>query len=251
LRRGTLVLTLLAGILVFLAVLVRYLPASWFSGYLPAQVHCDELGGSVWNGECLGLVADGQKLGDATWNIELLGVFKGRLIGDVALSGTPIVARTDFDSSFGGDGELRNLTAQLPLDPALIARMDRDKLGNLALDLKRVAFAGGRQLRALQGVVEVRDFRVTGAKPLELGSYRVTFPGEVAADGSIKGAIEDLGGPYRVLGTLTVTPQRSAYEISGRIAGRSPQAELNVRDITFGAPLDGEGMRTFGTDGTW
>ena len=50
-----LVLTAIAGLLVFLGVLVLYLPASWFASMLPAPLRCAELGGSLWQGECLGL----------------------------------------------------------------------------------------------------------------------------------------------------------------------------------------------------
>ena len=68
-KRGALVLTVIAGLAVFLVVLVLYLPASWFASALPPQVHCGELGGSVWHGECLGLTLAGRALGDATWNL--------------------------------------------------------------------------------------------------------------------------------------------------------------------------------------
>ena len=67
-KRGTLLLTVLAGLLVFLAVLALYLPASWFASLLPAQAKCAELGGSIWHGECLGLIVENNKLGDASWN---------------------------------------------------------------------------------------------------------------------------------------------------------------------------------------
>ena len=82
-KRRTLVLMCLAGLLVFLGVLVLYLPASWFSGVLPAQVKCAELGGSIWNGECLGLQVQGNRLGDATWNLAPGKAFTGRVSGDV------------------------------------------------------------------------------------------------------------------------------------------------------------------------
>jgi hypothetical protein len=49
-KRGALVLTIIAGVAVFLVILFFYLPASWFASVLPAQVKCRELGGSIWNG---------------------------------------------------------------------------------------------------------------------------------------------------------------------------------------------------------
>ena len=68
-KRGALVLTIIAGVAVFLVILFFYLPASWFASVLPAQVKCRELGGSIWHGECLGLTLQDTQLGDATWNL--------------------------------------------------------------------------------------------------------------------------------------------------------------------------------------
>ena len=80
-KRRTLVLTIIAGLVVFLGVLVLYLPASWFASALPAQLKCAELGGSIWRGECIGLVFQGNKLGDATWNFAPGKAFTRRLDG--------------------------------------------------------------------------------------------------------------------------------------------------------------------------
>ena len=86
-KRGATVLTIIACVAVFLAVLFFYLPASWFRGALPAQVTCRQLGGSLWHGECLGFGFQGAAIGDATWNISPGRVFTGRLQGDFELRG--------------------------------------------------------------------------------------------------------------------------------------------------------------------
>src|SRR5258705_7158333 len=101
-KRGKLAWTVVAGLAVFLGVLVFYLPASWFAAALPAQVRCTELGGSIWNGECLGLTLAGTRLGDATWNLAVGRAFTGRLVGDLEIRGAALSARSDFDVSFGG-----------------------------------------------------------------------------------------------------------------------------------------------------
>jgi hypothetical protein len=238
-KRGPLILTLVTGALVFLCVLVLYLPASWFGSWLPAQVRCAELGGSVWHGECLGLTVQEASLGDATWNLSPLRALTGRLSGDVDVRGSALSARSDMDLRLDGSGELRDLTAQFPLDPTFMAQFSPNFRGSVAARFARLELGAHGAPRALQGTVELRDYRQVGARPLALGSYEVTF------DGGPVGKLRDLGGPFAVEGTVTFTPPNN-YVVQGLIAGRTPEAVNIVRnDIAFGAPPDANGRNQF------
>jgi hypothetical protein len=241
--RRTLLLTLVAGILVFLAVLALYLPASWFASMLPPQVRCSELGGSVWNGECLGLTVQDGKFGDATWNLSPFKALTGRLSGDVDLRGGLITARTDLDLRFDGSGELRNLSARFPLDPAFVAQFPRDQRGNIAAQFTRLVLGAGGIPSLLEGSVELLDFRQLAPQPLELGSYRLVFSGAPLAGNSV-GKLNDVGGPFIVDGTVTFTPPNS-YLVQGYITGRTAQAESIVREISYGVPPDAAGRNEF------
>src|SRR3954471_10670277 len=148
--RGRFALTLTAGLAVFLIVLFFYLPASWFRSYLPPQATCADIGGSVWAGECIGLAVQGAKLGDATWNLAARGALRGRLVGDVDLRGALARARADVDVSFEGAGELRDISAEFPLDPAFLPQFPADRRGQVAVDLKRAVVAD-RALTQLGG----------------------------------------------------------------------------------------------------
>jgi hypothetical protein len=250
LKRGTLVLMCLAGLLVFLGVLVLYLPASWFSGMLPPAVKCAELGGSVWNGECLGLEVRGSRLGDATWNMASGKAFTGHASGDVTLSGTALNARADVDVGLKGGGELREVSASFPLDPAFIAQFPRDQRGHIVAEFKRVVLAEGSSLQSLEGTIELQEFRQVGAHPLELGSYQLTFDGTPAQNGTVVGQLRDLGGPFMVTGTVTLTAPTN-YLVQGFITGRTAQAESLVREITLGAPPDASGRSAFSFEGSF
>ena len=249
-KRRNLVLTGLAGLLVFLGVLGLYLPASWLAATLPSQVQCAELGGSIWRGECLGLAIQGGKVGDATWNLAPRRALSGRLVGDVDVRGAALNARADLDVNFRGSGELRNVTARFPLDPSVSAQFPRDQRGNIVVDLRRAVLGEGPALRQLQGTIELHDFRQVGATPLTLGSYRLTFDGVVQPNGTAMGQLRDLGGPFAIEGTVTLTPP-NAYLVQGFITGRSADAERLVREITLGARPDASGRSAFSFEGTY
>ncbi len=238
------VLTLAAGTLVFLGVLVLYLPASWFSSMLPPQVRCGELGGSVWQGECLALTLQGGKLGDAVWNLSPLKLLGGKLSGDFDVRGGPATARADFDLRFDGSGEVRNLSARFPLDPAFMAQFPSDQRGNIAAQFARLVLGAGGTPGILEGSVELLDFRQVSPQPLELGSYRLTFDGVPQEDGTSVGELRDVGGPFAVDGTVKFTPPNS-YLVQGFITGRTAQAESIVREISYGAPPDAAGRNEF------
>jgi Type II secretion system (T2SS), protein N len=249
LKRGPLILTIVAGVLVFLGVLVLYLPASWFASMMPPQVRCTELGGSIWQGECLGLSYQNAALGDATWNLSALAAATGRLKGDVDLRGTLINGRADLDVSFAGAGELRNVSARFPLDPALSPQFSRDQRGNVIVELERLQIAAGGVPQLIEGKLELHDFRMLSPQPMVLGSYAMTFDGVARPDGTTVGTVKDLGGPFKVDGTFTLTPP-NAYSVVGFITGRSADAERIVRQITFGVPPDASGRSEFRFEGT-
>jgi hypothetical protein len=246
-KRSKLMLTVIAGAAVFLVVLALYLPASWLASRLPPQLHCTDLGGSIWHGECLGLRLQGAALGDATWNLAPGSALTGRLTGDVDVRGSAINGRAEVDTSFAGVGELRNVNLRLVLDPALLPQLPRDQRGTVTADLKSLQIASGGVPRALQGTLELHDLRQVGAQPLELGSYRVTFDGGASP---LTGKLHDLGGPFMVDGTVKLSAP-NGYLVQGYITGRSADAERLVREITLGAAPDASGRSTFSIEGSY
>ena len=249
-KRGALLLTTIAGVAVFLVVLFFYLPASWFASALPAQVNCREVGGSIWHGECLGLAVQGTKLGDATWDLVPGRAMGGRLAGVFELRGAAVNARGDIDLGFSGIGELRNLNAQLVIDPALLRQLPPQQRGSVSARLERLELAAGPAVRTLKGTVELRDFRQVGPQPMDLGSYQVTFDGAPQPGDAMVGKLRDLGGPFAVDGTVTLNPP-NAYLVQGLITGRSANAQSVVREITLGAAPDASGRSAFSFEGTY
>jgi hypothetical protein len=245
-----LLLTLIAGAAMFLVVLVLYLPAAWLAGFLPPQVQCADIGGSLWQGECLRLQVQGNPLGDASWNLSTGSAFAGRLVGNVDVEGSAVSMRADFETSFSGVGELHNVKARLTLDPALLPQLPRDQRGTVNAEFSRVVLAQGPAPRQLEGFIELHDLRQLNAQPAELGSYRVDFDGGARPDGSTLGRLRDLGGPFAVAGTITLTPPNN-YLVQGLISGRSADAERTVRQISLGASPDTSGRSPFSFEGSY
>jgi len=247
--RGKLALTTFAVLAVFITVLVVYLPASWFAAALPREVRCAELGGSIWNGECLGLELSGTPIGDATWNLAVGRALTGRLVGDLDVRGAAAAARADFDVNFSGSGELHNIVARFPLDPAFSAQMPRDYRAQISADLKHLVMADGAAQR-IEGTVEVRDLREVRPQTVELGSYRVSFDGALNPDGKVLGNLRDIGGPFILEGIATLAPPNT-YNVQGYITGRTADAERIVRQVTFGVQPDASGRSEFRFEGTY
>jgi hypothetical protein len=241
-KRGTLLLMGLAGTAVFLVVLVLYLPAAWFASMLPPQVRCADLGGSVWHGECLGLTFQNGKLGDATWNFSPAGALGGKLRGDLDVQGGALTAHAEVATSFRGVGELRNVVARFPLDPAFIADMPPDKRGNISANLKSVSIGEQLAVGAVEGTIEARDVRQVSEPQIDFGSYQLTFDGKTREDGAPAGTLRDLGGPFRVEGTVVLSAPNT-YVVKGYVTGRTAQAESLVRRYTL--PPDASGRSEF------
>jgi hypothetical protein len=157
--------------------------------------------------------------------------------------------RADLDLSLSGDGELRHVTANLPLDPQVIPQSPPEQRGTVIANLERVVLEN-RAPRSIEGNVELQNLRQVGARPLELGSYRAEFDGKAQPDGTTVGQLRDLGGPFEMAGTITLTPP-NGYLVQGTIAGRTAQAESLVREITIGAPPDTSGRTPFSFEGSY
>jgi len=249
-KRRTLVLTVIAGLLVFLAVLLLNMPASWCSAALPPQVRCGEIGGSIWHGECLGLQYQGNVLGNATWNLAPGRALRGRLVGEVDIRGGELTLSANLDTTLHGVGELRAVKAQFPLDPKLSAQFPPGQRGRILADLKRVVIGAAGVPRQIDGSIELRDLQQLHEQPELLGSYELIFDGVAQPGNVLLGHIRDLGGPFIVEGNVTLSPPNN-YSVQGFITGRTAAAETVVRNITLGARPDASGRTAFGFEGTY
>src|SRR5262245_55862198 len=121
--KRTVWITLLA-IIAFAVILIARMPVNWVSGFIPKNVSCTELSGTVWNGSCAGLVAQNIPIGDAAWELQALPLFTGKVAAFINVTSGQNFVRGDIETSMSGDKiTARDLQADMPLDPKLFSQL--------------------------------------------------------------------------------------------------------------------------------
>jgi hypothetical protein len=237
----------LAGLVVFAAILVARLPASWVIPTGPAAPFtCASIEGSVWNGACSGLIAQRLPLGDLSWELQPSKLFTARLGAHLTLIRVDAHLTTDAVLGLGGRLTARNLVADLPLERQLMPGLPPTLHGSAHLDLALLELTRGA-LTQLKGTIEARNLVDRAGNVTALGSYAVTFPGN---EGDPVGQIRDLDGPLSVSGTLKLTRQ-GGYEVEGLVATRSGASQELVNNMRYLGSPDASGRRSFSLSGTF
>ncbi|HLY52275.1 MAG TPA: type II secretion system protein N, partial [Steroidobacteraceae bacterium] len=126
----------------FVVIVLTRLPASWVFPRGPLFA-CTSVEGSVWSGACAGLTVQHVGLGDLSWDVAPLRAFTGTLAADVELAHGPVSARSEVDLGLGGRVTLRNLLADVPLDPARVPRVPPQLRGTVHAELALVRLRHG------------------------------------------------------------------------------------------------------------
>jgi len=242
--RRPLWIALLAAVAFAVIVLPR-LPARWVFPH-PAGIACASIDGTVWSGSCSGLTAQGAALGDLAWDLRPARLLTGELAAHVVLEHGPVRARADLALGLGTGITLRNVLADVPLDPAVIPRAPRALHGTVHAQLELLRIAHGA-LTELKGRIEAHDLTQSSGRVTSLGSYAVVFPG---GSGEPAGSVQDLGGPLAVQGTLRLTGA-PGYELEGEVAPRPGAAPELVNSLQFLGTPDALGRRPFSMAGTY
>ena len=89
-------LTLLV-VLVFTAIVIARLPASWVMPGPASGVTCSDIDGSIWSGTCSGLVVSRQPMGDLSWEVHPTRLLSGKLNASLLLTRATGNARADVE----------------------------------------------------------------------------------------------------------------------------------------------------------
>jgi hypothetical protein len=209
------------GVAAFALALIVMLPVRWIAWMLPAQVQCARWSGSVWRGQCSGLVV---QRGDPALAAEML---RWRLHPASLLRLTikaTISVRTDrrlatmLAEGWKGQLETKDLTVRLH----------------------------GNTLQALHGEIALVDFR--DAQGASFGSYRLTFPR--AAAPPFIGTLQDTAGPLAFTASVTIHGDRR-WQLEGLITPR-PDASPALRNrLEILGAADSTGRYRLSSEGTF
>lgn len=232
-----------------MVLLLARFPARWAGGWLPQEIECGRLTGTVWNGRCTALKVSGAALGDARWSVRGSRLLAGKLAATVILTKPRLDVRGVFE--MGGSGTItgRAIKALVPLDASVLPQLPPNLRGTIRADLERLVISG-RTIQAVEGRLEGFDLaQVGGSRTLVLGDYALTFPATPSSAEPV-GALEDLRGPLDVVGSLRLT-REPGWILEGRVAAQPDAPPDLARQLQYlGAP-DASGRRAFSLAGTY
>jgi general secretion pathway protein N len=235
------------AVLAFVIFLIARLPASWVAPTPPSEVACGDVSGTIWSGTCTSLTAQGQALGDLTWDVHASRLLAGKLNAALVLARPTGNVQGTVEVGFDKNITAHDLVADLPLDHALMPQIPANLHGSVHADLAVLRLAG-RTIKVIQGHVEARDLQQgLGASAEPFGSYSLVFP---PGSGDPVGQLRDLGGPLEVQGTLRLTSE-PGFALQALVKAR-PDAPADLqRAIQYLGSPDAQGRRPFGTEGTF
>ena len=226
---------------------------------LPAQIALSRLesfgvraagvSGTVWNGRTQVLTVNGVHLGGVEWDLHVLTLFAARLNADVRVKRNDGFLQTELSATPSGRLHFEGLTGSLPLTALPPNAVRGGWTGTVNLKLASLVLDKNWPVSA-EGTVEAIDVTGPSSKPVNLGSYKTTFPAGASEDGSLTGALTDIGGPLQITGTVQLKAADRSYHIDGMIAARPDAPRDVVNTLQFLGPPDEQGRRPFGTEGT-
>jgi general secretion pathway protein N len=238
----------LLAILAFAIILLVRFPAQWALRWLPPGSSCNQISGTVWNGACSGLVVQGVQADSASWQLHPVALLSGKVTAHIELTRGAHFARGDVEA---GSAKIiaRNLTADLPLDRALIPQLPAGLSGQLKTNLALLQIEKGA-LTAVQGDLEVHDLvTVDNGQSLRVGAYRVSFPAADAAKEPV-GKLISLDGPLDVEGTLRLT-RPPGFVAQGLVKAHADAPPNLVQSIAYLGSPDPQGRRQFSVENTF
>ena len=170
------------GLATYLLLAIVTLPASLILSRLPPSVATAGVEGTVWNGRAQIVQIAGVQIGSVSWKLHALPLFAGRVRADLKVTRRDgfIDTRLSMPMS-GGPLSLSNLTGSLPLAALPPSVAPGGWTGIVNARLEQLELANGWPTQ-IEGTVEIENLTGPARRPVNVGSYKATFPPGTAGD---------------------------------------------------------------------
>lgn len=236
----------LLALLAFLVVVVARLPAAALSHFLPAGVQCSAPSGTVWQGSCEQVQAQGVTLSSVQWILHPASLLRLRLAADIETHDPRLTGRGAVEIDRSGALNLSSVTATLPLQSGLTP-FPAGWSGTLQLALDRATLINGRPT-LLVGTIDIQSLQMPNP-PTTLGSYELRFA-PVSGDAPVTGQLRDLDGPLSLSGELQLQGG-GGYQLQGLVAAHAGAPDNLAQLLDVLGPADPQGRHMFAINGTF
>lgn len=237
------------GAVAYLAFAIVTLPASvLLDRFRDAGVTAAGVEGTAWKGRAQLLQIQGVNVGSVDWDLHALALLALKVRADVKVTRSEGFLQSQVDM---GSGPIRfsNLSASVPLS-ALSGVAPQGWNGTVNMKFSELVLDAGWPVVA-NGTAEILNLASSSQRSPLSGSYKLTFPAPHSrpADDLLVGALNDLGGPLAISGTVELRRNRS-YLLNGLVSAR-PEAPQNLANqLQILGPADAQGRRPFTLEGT-
>jgi hypothetical protein len=237
------------GVAGFLLALLIVLPARWVAGLLPAEVQCAAWSGSIWHGQCNGLVI--QQKGAPIeaqllqWKLHPAALLRLSVRTDFSFRTVQGTGSGVAELGRKGRVDLENLAIKAVFDRRLATMLAEGWTGQLQASDLTVKLQGNT-LNLLSGEINLQDFN--DGRGTTFGSYRLLFPR--AAKAPFTGTLSDTGGPLAIKASITIAADRR-WQLDGTVTPRPDAPESLTSRLEILGPPDATGGYRLLSEGTF
>jgi hypothetical protein len=243
-------LYLLFGLFFYCLFLIATFPAQLvISNLLPGKVSSiakfNNVAGSIWQGQAVGLDVKQVSLGNVSWELSALPLILGKLNAHLNAKRNGVLLITDATLSSGHIG-LQNTRIEFPVSDLmpLLYGYPVSLAGDLKAHFKNVVIEPETQL-LMEGRAVLSDVQLVAPQSLSLGSFVLKF--EKQKQGT-RISINDQQGPLQVDALVTLAAT-GFYTVNATLVPQSFADEAIKNSLLMLGRADNQGRYTVSTKG--
>ena len=225
-------------------------PARVVVWFLPAQVHCEQIAGTLWQGRCGQAWVQRAALPEQikvqlSWQLLPARLLRGRLAAQINLSRGASALQAVVQRSPSAL-EVLSIRGTVLLEDQLLPGIPAGWHGIASVDDLRLKLHGVA-LQSLEGRVLLRNVSSVVPVPVDYGNYSITWP-RAKGEALESARIVDEGGPLVLQAQLVLEPS-GGWQLEGTVAARSAPSPVLAGLLQLLSPADAAGLRQFSIAG--